>query len=204
VSDWIGGACGLAWSPDGSQIVFSFPGGYTSNLDVVNVNGSGRKHLTPRWFYDTNPVWSPQGRIYFNRLDDAWFGEVASINPDGSGLEYVTAATQGAGFSLSPDGRWLLLWDSRSGGCVRMAASGRGGQIAVLKKWPGRRAAPGQWYIVGSSWSADGGTTWPPDSSRIVFSAGLWSGAAALYIMRPDGSNVRKVPHTDGGTNPVW
>jgi len=196
---WFAG--GVAWSPDARQIVFSSGGGWVpATLEIVNADGSGRKDVTSfspgQPVVDRDPAWSPEGRIFFSRLDKNWIGEISSVNPDGSGLEVVTAAERLAGFSLSPDGKWLLVWEGRSGRCVRIAANGHGTDVLVLEELQGRK---GPLYDVASSWS--------PDGRRIAFAAGTWARggpSTGLYIVRADGSHLRKVPNAGGGLNPVW
>jgi Tol biopolymer transport system component len=193
---------GIAWSPDGSQLVFSTPGGYFAKLDIVNADGTGRREL-PGLIdhdsflgYDANPAWSPDGRIFFSRFGypRSGMGEICSVNPDGTGLELVTA-TEGYNsnvsnfFSLSPDGRWLLFLQERSRRLVRLAANGHGAPAVVLDE-----PALGDQGAVLSSWS--------PDGSRIVI-ADIWS-SRHLYIVKSDGSGLRKVPNTDGGSFPAW
>jgi Tol biopolymer transport system component len=192
---------GIAWSPDGSQLVFSTPGGYFAKLDIVNADGTGRREL-PGLIdpdsgigYDANPAWSPSGRIFFSRFGSprSGMGEICSVNPDGSGLELVTA-TEGFNsnisnfFSLSPDGRWLLFWQERSRRLVRLAANGHGAPALVLDELPA-----GQGTVLSS---------WSPDGSRIVI-ADIWS-SRPLYIVKSDGSGLRKVPNTRGAEFPAW
>jgi len=192
---------GVAWSPDGRQLVFGTPGGYVSKLEIVNVDGTGRREvpgLVDREYgigYDANPAWSPSGRIFFSRFGfpRSGMGEICSVNPDGSGLELVTA-TEGFNsnvsnfFSLSPDGRWLLFWQERSRRLVRLAANGHGAPALVLDELPAGEGA------VLSSWS--------PDGRWIVF-GDIWS-SRSLYMVRSDGSGLRKVPNTKGGSFPAW
>jgi Tol biopolymer transport system component len=192
-----GAGRGIAWSPDGERIAFINQEGWVdSQLWVVNADGSGLTNLSAVMApeggggYVFAPAWSPQGRILFSTFDDdsGLLRGIASVDPDGSDLEMVTAADDFLpGFTLSPDGRWLLLWDDGSGGCVRMAANGHGVASVVLEE--------SQWR------GAEGGSSWSPDGNRIVF-----AGSRGLYVVRleGDGPHLRKVPNTEGGSNPAW
>lgn len=191
---------GVAWSPDGGQIVFGAPGGYFAKLEIVNADGSGRRDVTSfppgGAVLDVDPAWSPTGRIFFGRLDKNGIGEISAVNPDGSDLGVVTAAGPLPRFSLSPDGKWLLIWERRSLRCVRMEANGHGAGFAVLDRVRERKR-----ILYGY------GTSWSPDGSRIVFAAGYdaWSGpSTGLYIVRADGSRLRRVPNTEDALAPAW
>jgi Tol biopolymer transport system component len=50
-----------AWSPDGTQLVFTGYDGGLSDLFVVNRDGSNLRRLTDDKFADLHPVWSPDG-----------------------------------------------------------------------------------------------------------------------------------------------
>jgi Tol biopolymer transport system component len=211
------GGGGMAWSPDGSRIVYrkGIGWGYLSQLVIVNADGSGEGGrtlpLTPGTYSDGNPAWAPDGRIFFGREDPrSGIGEIDSINPDGSGLETVTAAGRFAEFSLSPDGKWLLLWDRRSGGFARMLASGRGGEYVVLGWFHGRlKSMATDPTPAHSSWSPDGSKIvfaymprWQPQLHRLVSG---WPGHAwAVYVMGLDGAALHKVPNTERGSEPIW
>jgi Tol biopolymer transport system component len=61
------------WSPDGTRIVFEIasanPPGNTggsrrqSDIAVMNADGTGVRRLTRTPALETNPVWSPDGRL---------------------------------------------------------------------------------------------------------------------------------------------
>lgn len=54
-----------SWSPDGSRIVFEMASGSRrqSDLAVMNADGTGLRRLTRTRSLETNPVWSPDGRL---------------------------------------------------------------------------------------------------------------------------------------------
>ncbi len=192
---------GLAWSP-GAQLVFSnVEGDDVSALLAVNADGSGLRHVTPagkRMTLDEEPACGPDGMIFFDR-EDADSSAICSVEPDGSGLIRITAAPQPTSFSVSPDGKWLLLWDRAQDALVRVPVSGDGARVVLVAKVS--RCIPSyspSFFAVASSWS--------PDGSQIAFAAdgSRWSKPSALYIVNADGSGLHKVPNTSRGWNPVW
>jgi len=86
----------LSWSPDGKKIAFHDFSDVSESIDifVVNVDGSGRRNLTPDHTHlDLTPVWSPDGsKILFSRYDNAYppygYGGTMlhTINADGTNL----------------------------------------------------------------------------------------------------------------------
>src|ERR1044071_4406089 len=97
-----------AVSPDGSHLAI---GGaptpyYHVDLDVIGVDGSGRRTLATDALSDPRPAWSPDGRtIVFNGVQFATYLALKAINPDGTG-ERVFAGGQAA--SWSTDGREVV------------------------------------------------------------------------------------------------
>jgi Tol biopolymer transport system component len=209
-----------AWSPDGKQIVFvdghiGFYNEEEGPLFVVNADGSGLRPLSPDEVDGKDPAWAPDGRIFFDRssekdqgdISSADFGraqpvlgEICSVDPDGSDLEIVTAAPTPTSFSLSPDGKWLLVWDSSADRLVRLLASGQGIEVVVVEK------LSRLFWRFPHSKATDVESSWSPDGSRIAFACSStghtdgdwdWSG---LYIVKADGSGLKKVP--DSGRIP--
>jgi Tol biopolymer transport system component len=186
----------LAWSP-GEEIVFSnVEGDDVVDLLAVKADGSGLRHVTPagkRPTMDTQPARAPDGRIFFARMrSDKVPSKIYSVAADGSGLTPITRAEQPASFSLSPDGKWLLLWDRTRDALVRVPVSGQGEDLVLVEKVS--RYVPRR-LPVASSWS--------PDGSQIAFAADGWW-PSALYIVNADGSGLGKVPNAGKAWNPVW
>jgi Tol biopolymer transport system component len=188
---------GLAWSP-GAQIVFSnFEGPDVLALVAVNADGSGLTHVTPPGkpvTLDEQPAWGPDGRVYFDRetMDES---EICSVGADGNRLTTLTSAPQPTSFSLSPDGRWLVLWDRAREALVRMPADGKGNDVVLVDKLS--RYIP-LLDAIASSWS--------PDGTMIAFAADItrFSSPSPLYVMNADGSDLREVPGAGMGWSPVW
>jgi Tol biopolymer transport system component len=126
------------------------------------------------------------GRIVFGMDDDIYI-----IRPDGSGLRRLTSR-KGPEFdpAWSPDGRQIVYRDSRRGinnddEIYVMDADGSG-QTNVSRD-------PGD----------DWGPAWSPDGERIAFSSTRSDGVPRIYLMDPDGSNVRRLT-TIEGEYPAW
>jgi TolB protein len=70
------------WSPDGKQLVYSFPAGEALELFVVNRDGSGVRQLTQ--FGGTSvctpAAWSPDGKwISFRKTDERYWSDPARM-----------------------------------------------------------------------------------------------------------------------------
>ena len=113
--------CGdVTWSPDGRRIAFSrsttFP---TSDIFIMNLDGSGTTPLVQGLVFNGEPVWSPDGcRIAFRSVtsgESGPEGRISIINADGTGLYQLTpdvgpndfAWDDGA--SWSPDGSTIVF-----------------------------------------------------------------------------------------------
>jgi len=184
------GAEWVAWSPGGRQLLFTTT--TFSSLAVVNTDGSGLKAVFTRASGDAgySPAWAPDGRIFFGRGGRSR-GEIRSVDRDGRGLTVVTATETPPYFSLSPDGKWLAIWDRDSYDLVRKAASGRGLAVVLVEEASLRPRL--------SSWSPDGSRLVLGNDSREWLSQ--WS---VLSVAKADGSDVWEVPNTAGAYDPAW
>ncbi|MFE0025463.1 PxKF domain-containing protein [Amycolatopsis sp. NPDC059021] len=151
----------LAWSPDGTKLVYS-PGG---TLTVINADGSNPTSLGVR---GASPAWSPDGtKIAYQSLN----GTVNTIHPDGTGNTVLagTASTAALAPNWSPDSTRIVFgtFNERAGlqQIVTMNADGTN-----------------QTTISGTN-ANDGLPVWSPDGTRILFTENT-----GLSLMNPDGS----------------
>jgi TolB protein len=174
------------------EILTSFGGGRILSAALAAVlvlaacsGGSGRDHSQESSSPSTTASAGPRpssgnrsslsGRIAFDNHDDVW-----TIDADGTDLTRLTHSP-GPDFdpSWSPDGTQIAFRSERSGEpeIWVMNADGTGQ----------RRLAAGL------------SPAWSPDGSLIAFSA-----RAGLSVIRPDGTGLRVLPHTEGGEYPSW
>lgn len=200
-----------AWSPDGRQIAFVSMRAGVSQLFVMDADGSDMRQLTSGAGDNIHPTWSPDStRILFNTAhfslmrnrgaqpgaiehraigdstDDAM--DLATIRPDGTGLQAITHDGGYTYASYSPDGRSIL----------HRRIIGGISQIFVMNA-----DGSGDHNVSGAA-HVDGWPAWSPDSRRIVFVRQV-NGAFNIYVMDADGGKVRQLTDMDGKfTNPRW
>ena len=116
-----------AWSPDGSQLVFTGYDGGLSDLFTVNADGTNLRRLTNDKYADLQPSWSPDGKtIAFatDRGPDTDFSQlligntrIALYHLDSGSIEVLPH--MGAGKNINPvwapDGRSLAFASDRTG-----------------------------------------------------------------------------------------
>ncbi len=97
------------WSPDGSQVLFASDRGGSSQLWIMNLDGSGLHQVTHLPALRGRSDWSVLGQIV-TYSGEAWQRELYIMNVDGSQLRRLSPAggnSQGPGFS--PDGKWVVF-----------------------------------------------------------------------------------------------
>ncbi len=181
-----------AFSPDGSQIVFSNSvGGAPADLWLVEKDGKN-----PRMIYDgpgniASPVFAPNGKSVAFAMSTPEALETYDVYIWDFETQTVGAVTKGrlpnAGGSVdwSPDGRTLLLFAGTSGDHDIFTFEIVSGAVKQLTDG-GNNAAP----------------AWSPDGRWIVFNSQRLNENANIYIMKPDGSDVRQL--TNNADEPDW
>lgn len=181
---------GPEWAPDGKRL---------AGVDLEDcckaysfaVDGSARARLPANG--DTTPVWSPDGRrlavvdgdnpaIRVVRLED---GAVEAVLPIGGNEP-----------AWSPDGKLIAFQGSGSGGLLQIYAVRPDGS-GLRPLTPDRET--GSDTDVGASSSA-----WAPDGRSLAFASDL-DGDDDIYVIRSDGTGMRKVTHNGvDDSSPTW
>ncbi len=184
-----------AWSPDETRIAFRSERNDESEIWLMNADGSGRRRLAR----GLSPAWSPDG----SKIAYASPGDIlcppgrgprctglSIMNADGSGQHRVPVPETDVGEypSWSPDGKRIVLNSNLSGSHVMYIVNVDGSNVVDLSK-------------VGEGWQVD----WSPDGRSILFASGrdLPAGYDDIYVMRPDGSGMKRLTHNRGYT-PAW
>jgi TolB protein len=166
-----------SWSPDGRQIAFRHERSDEPEIWIMNADGTGQRRLTE----GLSPAWSPDGSLI------AFSGRagLSVIRPDGTGRR-VLARTEGGEYpSWSPDAKRIAFNSNLTGNHVMYIAQADGSNVVDLSD-------------VGEGWQVD----WSPDGRSILFTSHRDhpDNYTDIYVMRPDGSAVRRLTHNVGQT----
>jgi len=179
----------LSWSPDGRRLAFvsqlAGAAAGSSEIFVVDADGSKLVQVTQNEVLDDSPAWSPDGtRIAFRRADPD--SQVFVMGADGSGVRPLGLGANpvwspdGLGLALTvPDGGSRYLWVQAADGSDRRRAS----EIP----------------------SADERPAWAPDGLRLVFAhAAADAGqACGLCIVEVSSGSTTPLSVQDSAT-PTW
>jgi TolB protein len=179
-----------AWSPDGTRIAFSCVSGATSQICVMNADGSRMTRLT-NGGSNFAPAWSPDGK------------QIAFMREEGLLSIYV----------MNSDGSQQTWWASTAGRVARLAWSPDGKQIAYQdqNEKPNSPAQIGL-LTLGSSGLAvsvpitsggDGAPAWSPDGKQLAYVK--YTTSPQVYLVNSDGTAERAVTTGSGDHGwPTW
>jgi TolB protein len=200
-------AVNLVWAaPPPRKISFARAGGVvpgTMQLFISASDGSDEHPLLAAPHDDYDAVWAPDGKSIVFTSDRNGSGDLFRINPDGSGLAQLTSdAAYDDQAAFSPDGAHLVFVSTRGSGYADLWTL----DIAT-KRAKALTSGPGGDYRP--AWSPDG--KWIAFSSgrgiTAPFAEGRWERQqlAEIYLIRPDGSGMKKVTSTGGFCgSPKW
>jgi Tol biopolymer transport system component len=140
-------------------------------LVAIAACGDGDSEPTPASAND-----APAGRILFSQANGE-HRDIYAIRPDGRGLRRLTNSSGEAAWpEPSPDGRKIAYEDSEATRAV----------VAVIN-------ADGTHRRVLTPSGFQGQPAWSPDGRRIVFERDPAPGNNGVWLMRPDGSGLRRL-----------
>jgi len=157
---------------------------------VMNADGTSQQRLTYNaGGEDSDPAWSPDGRVitYMSQRSGNW--EIYVMNPDGSSQRNLTSHPKGDWYpTWSPDGRSITFYSDRDGSWQIYVMSADGSNQRRLTD-----SAGDNWFPA-----------WSPDGRYIAFSS-TRDGNAEIYVMNVDGSNQRRLTRSAGDNErPTW
>ena len=179
-----------ALSPDAKRVAWRSIRNGNEEVRVANVDGSDVRNLTQHPAADYAPAWSPDGRkIAFASTRGNGLAHIWLMNSDGTNPHPLTRKFGGEYPAWSRDGRRIAFASNQP---VR-----QDGFDIVVAGADGRnphRITHNDLYEMGPAWS--------PDGRWIAFHAGK-GGLHEIYLMRPDGSERRRLTR-GGGEMPSW
>ena len=194
---------GPAWSPDGTRLAFRTRDFEESDWDisVAFADGSGVEQITENDWHDTEPAWSPDGRIAYvtgTIGDGIWV-----IDPDDGTVEKLTKGHDDRHPMWSPDGtriafaRRMLDFDSDYDIWVMDANGANPRQLTDNDRW-------------------DEEPEWSPDGTRIAFHARTIVydrtenqfkslDDSEIYVVNVNDGSIQQLTDNDQGDYaPVW
>lgn len=196
----------LSAAPPPRKLSFARAGGVvpgTMQLFISAFDGSDERPLLAVSHDDYDAVWAPDGQSIVFTSDRNGAGDLFRVAADGSRLTQLTSdAAYEDQAAFSPDGKQLVFVSTRGSGYADIWTLD-----LATKRTKALTSGPGGDYRP--AWSPDGkwiafssgrGTTAP-------FAVGRWERQqlAEIYVIRPDGSGMKKVTHTGGFCgSPKW
>jgi Tol biopolymer transport system component/DNA-binding winged helix-turn-helix (wHTH) protein len=191
VTSMMGDPQGLAWTANGSRIVFSNDTGHGGELWEVTLGG--RLSQLPFGEEGTAPAVAPKGsRIAYVRgqnITDIWRVDLTAARPEESATKLIYSTRTQRNASYPDDGMHIAFQSNRSGSTEIWLTDGNGADPLRLTSFNGA-------FTDTPSWCSDG--------RRIAFDSSA-SGAPAIYIEDISERLPRKVTtsRTDL-SRPVW
>ncbi|HET8687996.1 MAG TPA: DUF5050 domain-containing protein, partial [Methanosarcina sp.] len=105
-----------AWSPNGSQLVYSSHENGNWSIYTINTNGTGKTQLTSNKTNDLSPVFSPDGSKIIFESDTTGNKDIWVMDANGKNKSKVTAdPSSDLSPVWSPDGSKIAFWSDRGG-----------------------------------------------------------------------------------------
>ncbi|MBE9531477.1 MAG: Tol-Pal system beta propeller repeat protein TolB [Proteobacteria bacterium] len=180
---------GGRWSPDGERIALTLSIDKNPELYTLDLTTKRKKRITRNHGIDVSPSWSPDGKRLVYVSDIAGNPHIYMLTSKGGIPKRLTyKGKYNATPVWSPDGKKIAFSRMKSGSFNIWSMNTDGSDQRQLT-FTGNNESP----------------SWSPNSRYIAFSSTKDTSAQELYIMRYDGTGVRKIPiGLDNLSSPSW